>query len=216
MSAVNVHSLGAYNSLHLGTVVSNEDTDSRGRVQVSLHANDLDVWASVVAPSAGEGYGISFVPRLGEIVVLAFVTPEMPLVIGSVWTGTGSVPEAADPQEDHYVIKTPSGVVIELDDGDGPRIEMTTPQGYFLKLTDGGGGEIEITRGGQTIRMTSSDISLTASGPINIDGATVNISAGALNVDAGMSKFSGVAKADTVISNAVVSTSYTPGAGNIW
>ena len=31
-----------------------------------------------------------------------------------------------------------------------------------------------------------------------------------------MSKFSGVVKADTVITNSVVGDSYTPGAGNIW
>jgi hypothetical protein len=37
-----------------------------------------------------------------------------------------------------------------------------------------------------------------------------------VTVDAGMSKFSGVVKADTVISNSVISASYTPGAGNIW
>jgi hypothetical protein len=37
-----------------------------------------------------------------------------------------------------------------------------------------------------------------------------------VKVDAAMSKFSGVVKCDTLISNAVVSSSYTPGAGNIW
>jgi hypothetical protein len=34
-------------------------------------------------------------------------------------------------------------------------------------------------------------------------------------VNAGMSKFSGVVQCDTLIANSVVSTSYTPGAGNI-
>jgi hypothetical protein len=37
-----------------------------------------------------------------------------------------------------------------------------------------------------------------------------------VKVDAGMSKFSGVVKADTVICNSIISSSYTPGAGNIW
>ena len=37
-----------------------------------------------------------------------------------------------------------------------------------------------------------------------------------VKVDAGMSTFSGVVKADTVICNSIVSASYTPGAGNIW
>ena len=37
-----------------------------------------------------------------------------------------------------------------------------------------------------------------------------------VTVDAGMSKFSGVVQADTVIANTVISAAYTPGAGNIW
>ena len=37
-----------------------------------------------------------------------------------------------------------------------------------------------------------------------------------VTVNAGLSKFSGVVQADTVISNSVISSSYTPGAGNIW
>ena len=37
-----------------------------------------------------------------------------------------------------------------------------------------------------------------------------------VTVNAGMSKFSGVVKADTVIANSVVSASYIAGRGNIW
>jgi hypothetical protein len=37
-----------------------------------------------------------------------------------------------------------------------------------------------------------------------------------VKVDAGMSTFSGVVKCDTLISNTVISSTYTPGAGNIW
>jgi hypothetical protein len=43
----------------------------------------------------------------------------------------------------------------------------------------------------------------------------VEISASVVKVDAGMSKFSGIAQADMVISNSVISASYSPGAGNI-
>jgi hypothetical protein len=37
-----------------------------------------------------------------------------------------------------------------------------------------------------------------------------------VTVNAGMSKFSGVVQSDVVITNSVVSASYSPGAGNIW
>jgi hypothetical protein len=44
----------------------------------------------------------------------------------------------------------------------------------------------------------------------------VNVNSGVVTVNAGMSKFSGVVQCDTLITNSVVSNSYTPGAGNIW
>jgi hypothetical protein len=57
---------------------------------------------------------------------------------------------------------------------------------------------------------------VTASANVTVRASMVEVNAGMLTVNAGMSKFSGVVKADTVITNAVVSASYTPGAGNIW
>ena len=37
-----------------------------------------------------------------------------------------------------------------------------------------------------------------------------------VTVDAAFSKFSGVVQCDTLISNSVISVSYTPGLGNLW
>lgn len=216
MTGMNPHALGSFHSLHLGQVVENEDPDGRGRIQVVLHANSMTVWASVVASSAGAGYGTSFIPRIDEIVVLAFVTPEIPLVLGSVWSGADSAPEDGSPAEDKYAIRTPSASVIQLDDEDGPKVEVRTESGYRVTITEGDGGSIQIERGGQLVELTSSAINITASGQIKLEGSTVEVSAGSVTVNAGMSKFSGVVQADTVIANSVVGTSYTPGAGNIW
>lgn len=210
------HAPGGLTSLHLGHVADNADPDGRGRVKVRLAALDMEVWASVAAPSAGTGYGVSFIPRVGEVVVLAFLSPELPVVLGAIWSGANAVPAEADPQEDVYTIHTPSGVVIELDDGDGPRVELRTPQGYSIVITDGDGGEISITRGGQSVTLTSSEISVQSSGTVSVQASQVKISASQVQVDAAMSKFSGVVQADVVIANSVVGSSYTPGAGNIW
>ncbi len=213
---MNSHALGNLHSLQLGQVTDNADPDNRGRIKVRLSATPMEVWANVVAPSAGQGYGASFVPRIDEIVVLAFITPELPLVLGSIWSGQSSVPEACDPQEDHYVINTPNDTVIEFDDGDGPKLELRTRSGYRITITEGEGGAIEIERGTQSVSLTTSEINVRSSGPVNIDGANVNVTSGMVKVDAAISKFSGVVQADTVIANAVVGASYTPGAGNIW
>jgi hypothetical protein len=64
--------------------------------------------------------------------------------------------------------------------------------------------------------MESAGITLNTAGKLTIQASTVSVSAGMVSVDAGMSKFSGVVKSDTVITNAVISSSYTPGAGNVW
>ena len=120
MAALNAHTLGNLHSLQLGQVTDNADPDQRGRIKVRLLAASIEVWAGVVAPSAGQGYGASFVPRRDEIVVLAFITPDLPLVLGSIWAGSASAPQEADPQEDHYVVRTPAGTVLEFDDSDRP------------------------------------------------------------------------------------------------
>ena len=210
------HALGDMSSLHLGRVTDNVDPDDRGRVKVRLQAASMEVWASVVTLSAGQGYGVACIPRLDEIVVLAFVNPDLPLVIGSIWSGGESMPEDADATEDHYVVRTPVGTVLEFDDADGPKLELRTRQGHFIRITEDNGGEISISRGGQSVTLTSSDINIQAAATVKVDAAKVEVNSAMVEVNAGMSKFSGIVQADTVIANAVVGTSYTPGAGNIW
>ena len=208
--------LGHLQELHLARVVENEDPAGRGRIQVHLQALEVELWASVVVPSAGSGYGTSFIPRRDEMVVVAFVTPEMPLVLGSIWSGGDSHPESGQAVEDKYAIETPAGTKLILDDSGDPTVEITTPSGYHLKITDADGGKIELSRGGQTLAVDSSSIKITASSEITLEAAQVKVDASMVQVNAGMSRFSGVVQCDTLITNAVVSSSYTPGAGNIW
>lgn len=213
---MNNHALGGLHSLQLGQVTDNVDEEGRGRIKVRLLACDMELWASVVAPSAGQGYGASFVPRQDEIVVLAFVSPELPLVLGSVWAGSGSVPEDADPQESHYVVRTPEQTVLDFDDADGPKLELRTRSGYKIVITEGSGGEIQIERGGQSVILSASSIAVKSSGTVTVDASSMTVNASMLTVNASMSKFSGVVQADTVIATSVVGSSYTPGAGNMW
>lgn len=53
-------------------------------------------------------------------------------------------------------------------------------------------------------------------GTVTIQGSIVKFNASSIDTQAATSKFSGVVQADTVVTNSVVSSSYTPGAGNIW
>lgn len=210
------HTLGDTGSLHLGRVTDNDDPERRGRVKVALQALEVELWASVANASAGEGYGTSFLPRREEVVVVAFISPELPIVLGSLWSGQSSAPGEPDPVEDHYVVRTPAGTVMEYDDGDGPAVEIRTPQGYRLRVTDGAGGEAVLERGGQSVTLTADAVAVRSSSQVTVDASTVTVNAASVTVNAGISRFSGVVQADTVITNAVVSSSYSPGAGNIW
>jgi uncharacterized protein involved in type VI secretion and phage assembly len=206
----------ALTGLHLGSVLDNADPDARGRVQVHLHGLDLDLWAAVVTNSAGSGYGVSLLPRQGEQVVVAFAGPDLPLVLGALWSGSSSAPDEAEPVEDRYLIETPQGTRLTFNDGEGPKLKLETKSGYHLTIDEQGGGKILIEKGGEKVELSSSGVAVTSSVKVKVDAPQVSVSASMVQVDAGMSTFSGVIKCDTLISNAVVSSSYTPGAGNVW
>ena len=210
------HSLGPGRDLHLATVLDNDDPDSRGRIKLRLASTGAELWAVVLTNSAGDGYGVSLLPKVDERVVVAFVSPELPIVLGSVWSGSSSHPDDARPVEDNYTIRTPQGTQVRFDDANGPSIEIKTQSGHRIKVTEDSGGEIVLEKGTEKIEMNSRGIKVSAASEVSIEAAQVKVSAGMVTVDAGMSRFSGVIQCDTVISNTVVSTTYTPGAGNIW
>jgi len=210
------HGLGPMNDLHLALVLDNEDPQGRGRIQVEIKSIGITLWASCITNGAGNGYGLSVLPKRDELVVIGFLGPEHPVVLGALWAGDSSHPQEAQAVEDKYALVTPAGSKIVLDDEDGPKIKTETRSGYHITIDENGAGEITIEKGSDSIKIDSSGITITASAKVEVNAAQVNVSAGMVQVDAGMSKFSGVVQCDTLISNSVVSTSYTPGAGNVW
>jgi hypothetical protein len=114
-------------------------------------------------------------------------------------------------------IRSRNGVQITLDDTDGQEmLKLETPAGQTVTLQDSPASITLQDSNGNTVQMDTSGITVTASAQVVVNASTAQISAGMLTVNAGMSVFSGVVQADTVITNSVVSASYTPGAGNIW
>lgn len=203
------------------------DPDGQGRVQVSLPwAPDLDggsyeAWARLGTMMGGANRGTWFVPDKNDEVVVAFEggDPRRPFVLGGLWNGSDSPPESMDGAGNNYkkVICSRNGVKVTLDDTDGQeQLKLETPGGQKVTLKDGPGAVTIEDSNGNSVKLESSGITVTASAKVTINASTAAISAGMVTVDAGMSKFSGVVQCDTLISNSVVSASYTPGAGNIW
>jgi phage baseplate assembly protein V len=203
------------------------DPDGQGQVKVRLPwAADAAgaayvAWARQATLMAGNGRGTWFVPEPGDEVLVAFEAgdPRRPFVLGALWNGTDTPPETMDGggRNNVRVMYSRSGHQIRLDDTAGAaKIVIQTPGGQRITLSDSPSSVEIVDSSGNTARLEASGITVSASGKVTVTAATAEISAGTLSVNAGMSTFSGVVKADTVITNSVVSAAYTPGAGNIW
>jgi hypothetical protein len=116
------------------------------------------------------------------------------------------------------VLRSRNGVKITLDDQDGQeKLILETPGGQKITMQDGPGSIDVVDSNGNSVKLEASGVTVNASASVTINaGAQVSVSAGMVSVTAGMSQFSGVVQCDTLISNTVVSATYTPGAGNIW
>ncbi len=214
--------------VYVAVVTDHQDPDGQGRVRIRLPWIDADdggsatSWARLSTLMAGGGRGSWFVPEIDDEVLVSFMQgdPRWPVVIGSLWNGRDQPPQSMDSGNNLRSITSRSGHVLTFDDTAGSElVRIETQGGHRLTLDDASGGTITLAHsGGATITMDAAGkVAIDTSGQVTITaGSTVDITASMVNVNAGLSKFSGVVQADTVITNAVVSSSYTPGAGNVW
>jgi uncharacterized protein involved in type VI secretion and phage assembly len=219
---------GRFYGLYPARVTDIKDPDSQGRVKVALPwaadaagGGRYEAWARLATLMGGNNRGSWFVPDVEDEVLVGFEAgdPRRPYVVGALWNGKDAPPESMDGagKNAKKVLRSRNGVVITLDDTDGQEtLTLETPGGQKVTLKDGP-GSIEVQdSNGNSLKMEASGVTVTASAKVTVNASTAEISAGMLTVNAGMSKFSGVVQADTVITNSVVSASYTPGAGNVW
>lgn len=215
---------GAYVAL----VIDIKDPDGLGRVRIQLPwapdtgDGSYQVWARIAQPMAGNNRGTWLIPDPNDEVLVMFEAgdPRLPYVIGMLWNGTDKPPESMDGAGRNFrkVIRSRNGNKITLDDTDGQEtVTLETPAGQKMTLKDGP-GSVEIQdSNGNDVKLDTSGITIRASAKVTIQaGGIVEVNASMLTVNAGLSKFSGVVNADAVITNSVVSASYSPGAGNIW
>jgi len=180
-----------------------------------------ETWARLATFMGGNNRGSWFIPDVNDEVLVVFEggDPRRPIVIGGMWNGSDSPPESMDGAGNNYkkVLRSRNGVKITLDDQDGQgKLILETPGGQKITMKDGPGAVEIVDSNGNSIKLETSGITVTAAAKVTVNASQVAVSAGMVTVDAGMSSFSGVVKCDTLISNSVISASYTPGAGNIW
>jgi uncharacterized protein involved in type VI secretion and phage assembly len=217
--------MGQLNGVFPAVVIDNVDPKNLGRVQVQLPQMDESsqrcskIWARMATLMAGKNRGTWFIPDVNDEVLVAFEAGDVrrPYVIGSMWNGTSSPPETMDTNNNKKLLRSRNGVTITLDDESGQeRFIVETPGGQKITLKDGPGSIEMMDSNGNSVKLEASGIVVNASAKVTINASMVEISSGMVTVNSGMSRFSGVVQCDTLISNSVISASYTPGAGNIW
>src|SRR5262245_52632396 len=204
-----------------------KDPDGQGRVKVTLPwSPDTDgaryeAWARLATLMGGKNRGSWFIPDVNDEVLVVFEggDPRRPYVIGGLWNGRDQPPESMDGAGNNFlkVIRSRNGVKVTLDDANGQeKLILETPGGQKVTMKDGPGAIEIVDSNGNSVKLETAGVTVNAAAKVTISATQVEVSASMVTVNAGMSKFSGVVQADTVISNTVISAAYTPGAGNIW
>lgn len=95
-------------------------TEQRGRIKVQFHWEQLDppraddrmkrCWVRVAQGWAGRNWGMVFMPRAGQEVIVAFVDgdPDRPLVVGCLYNSANPLPYALPAHEAISTIRTAS------------------------------------------------------------------------------------------------------------
>jgi uncharacterized protein involved in type VI secretion and phage assembly len=214
-----------YYGVYSATVMDINDPEYLGRVLMSLpflgSGGQRGVWARLATLMAGKERGTWFLPEVGDEVLVVFEGGDArtPYVVGSLWNAENPPPEKMEATGHNPVksIHSRNGVVLSMYDLTGEEaFVLKTPGGQTLVLQDGKGGSVEIKdESGNQIRLSPSGIDVVASVKVSVNTSVLEVNAAMVEVNAGMSRFSGTVQVDTLITNSVISAMYSPGAGNI-
>lgn len=111
------------------------------------------------------------------------------------------------------VLSTTSGATVTINDVPSS-VQVATAGGVNVVASDAGGVGVSVPSGAVDVTCLGATINAAAACTVNASVTTIN--SAAVNVNSGLAAFSGVVKCSALVTGAVVSPSYTPGAGNIW
>jgi uncharacterized protein involved in type VI secretion and phage assembly len=207
-------------------VIDIKDPDGQGRVRVKLPWSpdsadgSYQVWARLSVLMAGNNRGTWFIPDPNDEVLLIFEggDPRRPYVVGMLWNGKDAPPESMDGSGNNFkkTIRSRNGVVITIDDTDGSEsVTLKTPAGQTVTLSDGS-TSIELQdSNGNDVKLNSSGVTVNSSSTVTVIATDVEVQAPSVNVKTPLAVFSGVVQANSFVTSSVVSSTYTPGMGNL-
>ena len=94
--------------------------DKLGRVKVHFHwdfmnsqqkSENSSCWLNVLQPAAGKGFGLQFLPRVGDTVLVQFINgdPDQPVVVGSFYNDKSPLPFSSPSCSGFKGLTTPNG-----------------------------------------------------------------------------------------------------------
>ncbi len=218
-AAVSLHAA----ALELGEVLSVADPEGLNRVQVRFLSRgeaggqDSTPWALVAVGFAGDGNGAFLVPDVGSRVVISCLNGDAryPVVLGAVWTGGDASPETLPGDEvDRWSFTGKSGTRIAMvEESGGSKIVLETANGNSVVIDDAD-GSVKITQGANTATFDSGGIKFDTTN-FEISTATFKLTAASAQFETPLADFSGFVMCQLMQTNTVISSTYTPGAGNM-
>jgi uncharacterized protein involved in type VI secretion and phage assembly len=207
-----------YFGVHPAIVTDIVDKDSLGRIEVKFpclgaDGADVRVWATLLTPYADDNQGFEILPAVDSQVVVAFEAGDLrrAYILGACWNGQEQLPQTPEEANNKRLIKTRSGSLLEFDDTSGAaKVTISMRSGHTLLLDDGAQEVKLVHANGCMIKLNiAGQVSITAN-------STVEINASAVNIHSPTAIFDGIIKCTSLIADAVVSSAYTPGVGNVW
>ena len=160
-------------------VVDVVDPDHECRVRVRLPWFDdgngeVRVWCRICNLLAGNGYGSTVTPEVGDEVLVAFIHGDMriPIVLGGLYNGTDKPANPRTTDTNQKTLRTKAGHQLMLDDSPASLgVEVRTSGGHRLHLDDvanqitvaiSGGPSLVMSQSGSTMELKATSITLDA------------------------------------------------------
>ena len=123
-----------------GTILENSDKDHPEMVKVSAPAATDEsgevFWAKVLVPYAGNGYGVNFIPEVGDSVVIGFIgEPCTPIVMGCFLSGADTPPSQPAGNRTK-AIHTKGGHKITFTDGAAGGLTIQSESGHSIIFSE--------------------------------------------------------------------------------
>ncbi|MEP6817667.1 MAG: phage baseplate assembly protein V [Marmoricola sp.] len=109
-------------------------------------------------------------------------------------------------------LSTATGTTITVNDLPS-EIELKTVAGVTVTISDTGGVTVTSMTGG--VSVNSLTASVTAAASMDVNAPALTLTAPLLTVNSALASFTGVVQCSALLTQAVVSSAYTPGAGNL-